>query len=64
MIYTLIWILVLILVFGVILWALRTLIPLPHPWGVVAQVIVGLIFLLLILNIILPYPMFYSRGLP
>ena len=33
MIYTLIWILVLILVFGVILWALRTLIPLPHPSG-------------------------------
>ena len=45
----LIHVLILVLVLGVILWAVR-LIPLPHPFGIIAQVVIVLIFVLYLLR--------------
>ena len=50
MISILVYILVLCLVFGVCLYVVRT-IPLPAPFGMVAQAIVALVFLLVLLDI-------------
>lgn len=52
MISALIYILVLCLVFGIILYVVRML-PLPEPFGVIAQAIVALILLLIILDMLL-----------
>ena len=49
MITLLIWILVLVLVFGVVLYVVQ-LLPLPHPFGQIAIAIVALIFVLLIIS--------------
>jgi hypothetical protein len=38
-------------VLGVVLWAAR-LIPLPHPFGVIAQVVVALIAVVMLLRLI------------
>lgn len=64
MIELLIWLLVLILVFGVIVYVIR-LIPLPDPWRTIAMVVVGLIFILILLNMLLPMPYWgLRRPLP
>ena len=60
MILTLIWILILLLVAGVLIFAVRKLLV-PEPWSMVAQLVIGLIFLLLIINLLLPYPFLYGR---
>jgi hypothetical protein len=52
MIPALITVLIYALVFGVLWWVFTSLIPLPEPFGRVAQVIIVLIFLLLIVGIL------------
>lgn len=66
MIDLLIWVLVLVVVFGVIIWLLQRVIPIPDPWRTVALVVVGLIFLLILINLLLPMPYAYwpRRPLP
>jgi ethanolamine transporter EutH len=54
MISILITILIYLLVLGVIWWIV-TLIPLPHPFGQIARVVVVVIGLLLILNLLLGF---------
>jgi hypothetical protein len=49
----LIYLLVLVLIFGLIVYAVRML-PLPAPWNQVALVVVALIFILLLLNAFMP----------
>jgi hypothetical protein len=48
----LIYILILLLIFGVILYVVR-LIPLPPPFALIAQAVVGLILLLVLLDLLL-----------
>jgi hypothetical protein len=50
----LIFIAVLALIFGVVIWCL-SMIPLPEPYGRIVQVVVALIFLLVLLQRVLPY---------
>jgi hypothetical protein len=52
MITLLIWILVLLLILGVIVWVVQ-LIPLPPPFGNIAIAIVALIFILVLLSMLL-----------
>lgn len=52
MISLLIYILVLFLFFGVIMWVIQTL-PIPHPFNMVAQGVLALILLLIVLDILL-----------
>ena len=52
MITLLIWVLILCLVFGVIVWAIQ-LIPLPTPFGHVALAVVALIFILILVGMLL-----------
>ena len=52
MIQLLVYILVLCLFFGLILWVIRS-IPLPEPFGAVAQAVVGLILLLILIDMLL-----------
>lgn len=64
MITLLIYTLLIILVFGVIAWAIGK-IPLPEPWmRSVALAVVGLICLLVIINLWLPFPYLYSPRRP
>lgn len=50
----LIFVCVLAVVFGVVVWILSVL-PLPDPYGRIVQVVVALIFLLVLLQRVLPY---------
>jgi len=52
MITLLIWVLILCLVFGVIVWAIQ-LIPLPAPFGQIALAVVALIFILVLVGMLL-----------
>jgi hypothetical protein len=52
MITLLIWLLFLVIIFGLVWWII-TLIPLPAPFGQVAQVVVAVIFLLVLLSVLL-----------
>ena len=52
MITLLIWLLILILVFGVIFWVIQQ-IPLPPPFGSIALAVVALIFILIIVSALL-----------
>ena len=52
MISLLIYVLILLLIFGVILYVVR-LIPLPPPFALIAQAVVGLILLLVLLDLLL-----------
>lgn len=52
MITLLIWLLVLVLVFGVIVWVIQML-PLPPPFGNIALAIIALIFILILVSMIL-----------
>lgn len=52
MITLLIWVLILCLVFGVIVWAIQ-LIPLPTPFGQIALAVVALIFILVLVGMLL-----------
>ena len=54
MISLLITLLVFILVAG-ILWYIITLLPLPHPFGLIAQLVLLIIFVLVLLSYLLPY---------
>lgn len=49
----LIYLAVLALVFGVVVWCV-SLVPLPDPYGRILQVVVALIFLLIVLRAVLP----------
>lgn len=60
MIELLIWVLVMAIVFGVVVWIVQQL-PLPAPFGTVALAVVGLIFLLVLVRVLLGPAM---RGLP
>jgi len=51
MITLLIWLLVLILVMGFIVWIVRQL-PLPEPFGTIALGIIGLIFILVLVSML------------
>ncbi len=55
MIELLIWILVLAIVFGVVVWIVQQL-PLPAPFGAIALAVVGLIFLLIVIRLLLGMP--------
>ncbi len=55
MIELLIWVLVLAIVFGVVIWIVQQL-PLPPPFGTIALAVVGLIFLLIIIRLLLGMP--------
>ena len=52
MIDVLVWLLVLVLVAGVI-WYVISLLPLPHPFGLIAQLILALILVLLLVSVLL-----------
>ena len=52
MITLLIWILVLVLVFGVLAWVVQQL-PLPAPFGSIALAVLALIFILIIVSAVL-----------
>ena len=52
MISLLVWILVLVLVFGVVIYVVQ-LLPLPAPFGQIALAVVALIFVLLIISMLL-----------
>ena len=52
MITLLIWVLILCLVFGLIVWAIQ-LIPLPAPFGQIALAVVALIFILVLVGMLL-----------
>jgi hypothetical protein len=52
MITLLIWLLVLILVMGVIVWVIQ-MIPLPAPFGNIAMAVIGLIFILIVISALL-----------
>lgn len=60
MIELLIWVLVMAIVFGVVVWIVQQL-SLPPPFGTVALAVVGLIFLLVLVRVLLGPAM---RGLP
>jgi hypothetical protein len=53
MITLLIWLLILILIFGFAVWIVQQM-PLPQPWANIALGVLGLIFLLIILSWVLP----------
>jgi hypothetical protein len=52
MIALLVWLLVLCLVMGVIIWVVQQL-PLPQPFGTIAIAIVALIFILILVSMLL-----------
>jgi hypothetical protein len=52
MLSLLIWLLVLVLIFGIVVWIVQ-LMPIPAPFGQVALAIVGLIFVLIIVSALL-----------
>jgi hypothetical protein len=52
MISLLIWLLILILVMGVIVWVIQQ-IPLPPPFGAIALAIIALVFILIIVSALL-----------
>ena len=52
MISLLIWLLILILVMGVIVWVIQQL-PLPAPFGPIAIAIIGLVFILIVVSTLL-----------
>jgi hypothetical protein len=54
MLSILVTLLIVCLIFGVVYWII-SLIPLPAPFGRVAQVIVAVIFLIYLLYMLLPY---------
>jgi hypothetical protein len=47
----LVFVLIVVLIFGLIIYFIRT-IPMPAPWGIVAQSIVALICILLLLGVL------------
>ena len=53
MISLLIWLLILILIIGVVFWILSML-PIPQPWLNVARAIIGVIFLIVLLEWLVP----------
>ncbi len=55
MIELLIWVLVLAIVFGVVVYIVQ-LLPLPAPFGTIAMAVVGLIFLLVLIRLLLGMP--------
>lgn len=61
MIPILIQLLILCLIFGVVWWVL-TLIPLPPPFGQVAQVVVALLFALILISLLLPLAGIHAWG--
>lgn len=52
MISLLIWVLVLVLVMGLIVWIIQQL-PLPAPFGPIAIAIIGLVFILILVSMLL-----------
>lgn len=64
MIELLIWVLFLIVIFGAIFYLIQRVIPLPDPWRTAALIVVGIIFLLILINLILPMPYWPRRPLP
>ena len=65
MISLLVGLLVLCLIAGVV-WYIITLLPLPHPFGLIAQLIILLIFVLVLLGWLLPmtgFPLWEPRRL-
>ncbi len=51
MIGLLVWILIVALIFGLIFWVLG-MIPLPAPFDVIARVVVGVIFIIILLSMV------------
>ena len=52
MLSLLIWLLILILVMGVLVWVIQQL-PLPAPFGPIAIAIIGLVFILIVVSALL-----------
>jgi hypothetical protein len=52
MLTLLIWLLILILVMGVLVWVIQQL-PLPAPFGPIAIAIIGLVFILIVVSALL-----------
>ena len=63
MIASLIGLLIILLVIGAIWLAVSTLIPLPHPIGVIVQLILVLIAVLVIIDWLLPLAGLHGYGL-
>ncbi len=61
MIGLLVQILIICLIFGVVWWVI-SLLPLPAPFGQVAQVVVALIFLLILISLLLPLAGVHAWG--
>lgn len=55
MISLLIWVLALLLVFGVIAYVIQ-LLPLPPPFATIAMAILALVFVLILIGMLLPLP--------
>ena len=53
MVSLLITLLILVIIAGIV-WYIVTLLPLPHPFGVIAQLVILLIFVLVLLAYLLP----------
>ena len=52
MISLLVWVLILCLVFGLVVWVIQQ-IPLPSPFGPIAMAVIGIIFILIIVSVLL-----------
>jgi len=52
MISLLVSLLILVLVFGLVWWIFTSIVPLPEPFGRVAQVIIAILFILCLLGIL------------
>jgi len=52
MISLLLYILVLVLIFGIIYYVFTNLITLPHPFNIIVQLVIALIFVLMILSLL------------
>lgn len=63
MITLLIWLLILIIVFGFAIWIIQML-PLPPPFGSIAMAVVGLIFLLILISMLMGGLPFHPIRLP
>lgn len=54
MIPLLVHVIIVLVIFAVVFWII-SIVPIPHPFGRIAQVVVGVILLIYLLQMLLPY---------
>jgi len=62
MISSLVGLLIILLIIGVIWYAVTSLIPLPPPFGVIANLVLALILVLVLLEFLLPFAGIHAWG--